>query len=147
MHLNTALRCLTTVDTPMKCLISDNHNVSRLFLSKLISPYANCDIAVDGREAIERFISSFNSGDPYSLVCIDIMMPYYDGHEVVREIRNFERERGIDKSLSSKVIMTSALEDDQNVLNAFSKGCDSYVVKPIEKDEFLAELRRLNVIG
>ena len=47
-------------------------------------------MAVDGKEAIDAFRMAIEEARPYSLICLDIMMPEMDGHEVLKEIRRIE---------------------------------------------------------
>ena len=56
-----------------------------------------------------------------------------------------EEERGIYAG-GSKIVMTTALDDMDNVRTAYSRYCDLYLVKPIEKAPLLAELRKLKLI-
>jgi two-component system chemotaxis response regulator CheY len=73
------------------------------------------------------------------------MMPGMDGQETLKRMRALEQERGIDDAGRAKVIMTTALEDHDNVLAAFSNACDGYVVKPIEKKKFLETLASIGL--
>ena len=84
-----------------------------------------------------------DSGSPYDLICLDIMMPGTDGHEALRSIRELEEKRGICGSSGVKVIMTTAMKTPAHCLQAFREGCESYLTKPIEEERLLAEVRSL----
>ena len=63
----------------MKILIAEDDRVSRTFMEKFMSAYGQCDIAVDGMEAIDLFMEALKRKEPYDLACLDIMMPKVDG--------------------------------------------------------------------
>jgi two-component system chemotaxis response regulator CheY len=127
----------------MKCLIVDDEPTCRMMVKCLLSPYGHCDLAFDGREAIGAFRMALDSGHPYDLICLDIMMPGLDGHDVLASFREMERQRGIRGSDGAKVVMTTALMDSRDCVQAFSEGCESYVTKPVEERQLLAEVRKL----
>ncbi|MDA3948883.1 MAG: response regulator [Spirochaeta sp.] len=118
----------------MKILIVEDDFGSRRFLQMLLQPHARCDVVVDGGEAIEAFSMAWEENDPYQLILLDIMMPNVDGQTALKEIRGNEAKIGVDSSDAVKVIMTTALEDPKNVVEAYYQGgADSYLVKPIDR--------------
>lgn len=130
----------------MKALIVEDDFVSRRLLQMILSPYGRSDVAVNGLEAVEAFKLAWQEGEPYDLICLDIMMPEMDGQHVLQEIRRFEKERGTDWLTAVKVIMTTALQDHENILQAFREQCEAYLVKPINKDKLIAHLREMALI-
>lgn len=64
----------------MKSLIVEDDFTGRLLLQKLLAPYGECHIAVNGKEAISAFAMALESGERYDRVCLDIMMEEKDGH-------------------------------------------------------------------
>lgn len=131
----------------MKTLVVEDDFVSRLLLQEIISAWGECHVAVNGREAVQAFRLARQSGHPYDLICLDIMMPEMDGHAVLKEIRAEEEAEGILLGDGVKVIMTTALQDKANVFNAFRETCDAYLVKPIEKAKLVSQLRSLELIA
>lgn len=130
----------------MRVLIVDDDFDSRRLLQKIIYPYGYCDVAVDGEEAVEAFRRALKDGEPYDLICLDIMMPNMDGQQALREIRDIEREEGVAKDNTVKVIMVSALDDSQELHDAFFLGeATSYLVKPIRKLTLLEEMKNLGL--
>jgi two-component system chemotaxis response regulator CheY len=131
----------------MKVLVVEDDFVSRKLLQKLLGHYGECDIAVNGREAVEAFRLALDEGKPYDLVCMDIMMPELDGQEALKEIREMEKERSIREADRAKVIMTTALDDPRNVVESLYKGgADSYVVKPIDSKHLLQEIKNFGLL-
>jgi len=116
----------------MRTLIVEDDFTSRLLLQSLLSRYGECHIAVNGREAVDAFRQAQEGGQPYDLICMDIMMPEMDGQSAVGEIRACEEARGTLSTQGVKIIMTTALDDVKNVVESFKLLCDAYVFKPIE---------------
>ena len=130
----------------MKCLIVEDDFAARKLMQIHLSNYGDCDIAVDGNEAVEAFRQAINEKEPYELICLDIMMPNMDGHEALKVIRQIESEHGINGLDGVKVIMTTALGDSKNVIGSFREGCEAYIVKPIRKDKLFEEMENLGLI-
>lgn len=125
-------------------LIIDDDPACRRLLENYLKGYnGSCDLAHDGHEGISAFRMALDRGEPYDLICLDIMMPGIDGHHVLDILRQQERERGILGSDGVKVIMTTALMDSKHCIRAFKEGCESYVPKPIREQEFLKQVRLL----
>jgi two-component system, chemotaxis family, chemotaxis protein CheY len=132
----------------MKVLIVEDDFTSRKLLQNILSPYGVCDIAIDGKEAVEAWSMAWDEGVPYDLICMDIMMPNMDGHEALSAIRSLEREKGVSSPKEVKVIMTTALGDPKNVVQAlYKEGALVYLVKPIGKQKLLEEVKRMGLIG
>ncbi|MEN6400596.1 MAG: response regulator [Armatimonadia bacterium] len=130
----------------MKTLIVEDDFTSRLLLQELLKSYGPFHIAVNGREAVEAARAALEAGEPYDLICLDIMMPEMDGQQALKEIRAMEQARGIVLSNWTKIVMTTALGDKANVLEAVEGKCNAFLVKPIRKAKLLEELRRLKLI-
>lgn len=131
----------------MKCLIVEDDFAARRVLQVYLSDYADCFIAVNGLEAVEAVKEALEDGQPYNLICLDIMMPGMDGQEALRTIRQIEKEHGIGGLDGVKVIMTTALSDSKNIMGAFRTGCEAYLVKPIRKEKLLEEMEKLGVFA
>lgn len=130
----------------MKILIAEDEYVSRKFLYKFLSNYGECDVTVDGMEAIEAFLMALEEEEPYQLICLDIMMPEVDGLKALKTIRNLEEERGIPKEKRAKIIMTTALNYTKEVNEAFEAGSEAYAAKPINTEKLLEVMKKLGLI-
>ena len=127
----------------MRTLIVDDDFVSRRMLQRILQPYGECEIAVDGSEAVFAFEEALKEGDGYNLICLDISMPVLSGVEALTQIRKIEEKAGIGGLQGVKVIMTTASDDSQSIFGAFNAGCESYIVKPVNKEQLLAKLSEL----
>lgn len=130
----------------MRILIAEDDLTSRKFLFKFLSKYGECDLVVDGLEALDAVLISMKENKPYELICLDIMMPKVDGVKVLKHIKDLETQKGIIPNKRSKIIMTTALAETQYVQNAFEIGCDAYAAKPIDTEKFVEVLIKLGLI-
>ncbi|MBE5857608.1 MAG: response regulator [Lachnospiraceae bacterium] len=130
----------------MRILLAEDDFVTRKFMMNFLAKYGDCDVTVDGMEAIDAFMMALEEDEPYDLVVLDIMMPVMDGYQALSGIRNIEKERGIDKEHGVKIIMATALNDEKNVKMAFDLGCTVYSGKPIDQDRFEQGLKKLGLI-
>jgi two-component system chemotaxis response regulator CheY len=119
---------------------------SRLLLQTFLSRYGECHIAVNGREAVDAFRSASERGQPYDLICMDIMMPEMDGREAVRQIRAMEVARGILSTDGAKIFMTTTVSDIKEVILCFKELCDAYLLKPIDLALLLSEMKVLRLL-
>ena len=130
----------------MKILLAEDDFVTRKFMVNFLSKYGECDVTVDGMEAVDAFMMALEDEEPYDLVCLDIMMPVMDGYKALVAIRKLEKEKNISEEKAVKVIMTTALNEERNVKMAFELGCTIYSGKPINQDRFEQALKKLNLI-
>lgn len=130
----------------MRILLAEDDFVTRKYMANFLSKYGDCDVTVDGMEAVDAFMMAMEEDMPYDLVCLDIMMPVMDGYQALMGIRNIEKERNIEPDKQTKVIMTTALNDEKNVKMAFDLGCTIYSGKPIDQDRFEQALKKLGLV-
>lgn len=130
----------------MKSLIVDDDFFSRRILQTMLAGYGECHVAVDGKEALFAFKQALAEESPYDVICLDIMMPEMTGQEVLKKIREIEASKNIIGNGSAKVIMTTALDDKENIKTAFREQCESYLIKPISKAKLLNVLTEFGLI-
>ncbi len=130
----------------MRILIADDDFPTRWMTKRLIESYGNCDMAVNGREALESFRMAYNSGASYDLILLDIMMPEMDGQQVLKEIRDFEASEDIHGLNGVKIVMTTSLDDKETIITAFHSQCEGYLVKPIDRKKLIDELQSLGLL-
>jgi DNA-binding response OmpR family regulator len=71
-----------------------------------------------------------------SLVLLDVMLPYVDGFELVRNVRAHD---GWD---DTPVLMLTAKNMEQDIVRMLDSGANDYIVKPFQPNELLARIRR-----
>lgn len=115
----------------IKILVADDDKVFRELVCDIIRKEGFFPVeAGDGQQAIEIF---FGSKD-IDLIILDVMMPLYDGWEVLKEIREHS---------DVPVIMLTALGDEKHEVFGFKKGADDYIAKPFSYEIFIARLNSL----
>lgn len=82
----------------------------------------------DGTEAIEKVNAS-----KFDLILMDVMMPKTDSITACNAIKKLFPD--------IKIIMVTAKDDIQDVINGLDSGVDDYVTKPFVFDELLARIR------
>lgn len=133
-------------NSQIRILIVEDDFMVRQVIRDILEDYGVVDIAVNGEEALQAFRVAWKKEMPYDLICMDIMMPVMDGNEALTHIRELEKSMGIYGIDEVKVIMITALDDAKTVVKSYSKGgATSYIVKPIEKERLIHEMREIGL--
>ena len=129
----------------MRILVVEDDFISRRLICRYLQPFGDCDVAINGNEAVAAVEDAIKSGEHYDLICLDIMMPELDGHETLKKIRELESLDDLHLGQGAKIIMTTSLEDHKTILGAFKASADGYVIKPIEKKKLVATIQDLGL--
>jgi two-component system chemotaxis response regulator CheY len=128
----------------MRCLVAEDDATSRVLLQRFLSKYGECDIAVDGREAVKTVSAARKAKRSYDLVCMDLHMPVMNGQEAIREIREQEAAAGILRP--AKIIVTTAQTDMGSITLALLGKCNAYLMKPIDTGKLNSELQAIGLL-
>jgi len=101
-------------------------------------------VARDGAEALDFLFgtgahASRDTSQLPQVVLLDLKLPKVDGLQVLQRIRGDQRT-----ALLPVVILTSSKEQ-QDIVNGYRLGCNSYVRKPVDFDQFLEAARQLGL--
>ena len=130
----------------MRILVAEDDRISRTFLQKFMSQCGEVDVAVDGMSAVDLYMDSIKTQNPYDLLCLDIMMPKVDGLKVLKVIRQLEAQKKVSEEEHLRIIMMTALADVGYVDEAFRQGCDAYASKPVDTEKVEEVMKNLGLI-
>ncbi len=102
----------------------------------LINPI---QVARDGEEALAYF-RRWENGEPLPVfILLDISLPKVSGLEVLRAIKSHP------KFYTIPIIMLTGSADDINIQEAYTLGCNSYTVKPVDFEKFLEVASQIGI--
>ena len=130
----------------MRILVVEDDYISRRLLCRYLEPYGCCEEAINGYEAVDSIRRAIAADQHFDLICLDIMMPGMDGQQALVLLRQMEAENNMPLGRGAKVVMTSAMEDNQYIMEAMNASADGYVVKPIEKRSFIETLKETGLL-
>jgi two-component system chemotaxis response regulator CheY len=131
----------------LRCLVVDDDELGRELLILNLEGIAQCDVAVNGREALERYSASLAAENPYDIIFLDIVMPEMDGHEAAKTIRRMELEQGVTPDKGVNIIVMSSLNTPQDIIKSYvSAQSVAHLVKPLNADKLKKTLRKLGLI-
>ena len=130
--MNTQPPILLVEDNPM-----DVDLALRAFKRRrLMNPIA---VARDGEEAL-AWIPRWEAGEPLpAVILLDLKLPRIDGLEVLRQIKEHERLRGV------PIVVLTTSADNQDVRRAYALGVNSYIVKPVDFDKFVEVASQIEI--
>lgn len=114
------------MELPNILIVEDDEEINNLISDALKKENYNIIQAFDGRQAIEKY------NDSFQIVILDLMLPYVDGIEVLRSIR---------QKSNLPVIILSAKDEEADRVIGLSMGADDYIVKPFFVRELVARVK------
>lgn len=127
-------------------LVEDNPNDVELTLRALKDNNLANHVAVvtDGEEALDFIFARGTFSDRKvengpKVIILDLKLPKVDGLEVLRALKNDART-----SVIPVVVMTSSKEES-DIVTSYRLGVNSYIVKPMDFDKFIAAVKDLGL--
>ena len=134
------------MSTKVILLVEDNPDDELLTLRALKKTGFRNEVVVahDGVEALDYLFASgpYSGRDPAvmpQLILLDLKLPRVDGLEVLKRLRSDERTRRL-----PVVILTSSREQ-QDMLDGYGLGANSYVRKPVDFEQFVKAVEQLRL--
>lgn len=113
-----------------KILLVDDAAFMRMRVKKVLEDQGYTTIeAADGKEAIDKYTK-----EKPDLVMMDITMPVMDGITAIQEIMKLDN--------SAKIIICSALGQQNMVINGIKAGAKDYVLKPFQPERVLEAVKK-----
>lgn len=127
-------------------MVEDNANDEALTLHELAKYQLTNRVQVvrDGQEALEYVFctgryATRDIKDQPNVILLDIKLPYVDGLEVLRRIKQDQRTRTI------PVVMLTSSREERDLIESYRLGVNSYIVKPVDFDQFKESARSLGM--
>ena len=121
------------MDSTGRILVADDDPITTRFVSSLLEGEGyEVLVANDGQLAVELALEH----KPDLIVC-DLVMPYRDGFQVLRALREDERLAHI------PVLILSMKDREEDIVRGLDEGADDYVIKPFNARELVARIRKL----
>jgi len=134
----TALNKGRSIVAGRHVLVVDDIDINRMLLTKILSTLgADCDTAVDGQEAVDKFEAS-QPGE-YDLILMDFQMPRLNGYEATKVIRAGHHPSA--QKVAIIAMTANAFVDD--VREALESGMDAHVAKPIALDQLKSTIQEV----
>ncbi len=112
-------------------LVEDNELNIEVALMLLEDAGVSAQVAKNGKEAVEKFLSS-KAGD-FDLILMDVMMPVMNGYEATRAIR--ESDHPMSKNIPIIAQTANAFQED--IKKVKEAGMNAHISKPIEEENLL----------
>jgi two-component system, OmpR family, copper resistance phosphate regulon response regulator CusR len=121
-----------TLETGMRLLVAeDDRKVASFIRQGLEEEGYAVEVAADGAVALDLLLG----GPPFDLVILDVMLPRYDGFQVLKRLR--------ERRVETPVLVLTARDTVPDRVAGLDLGADDYLTKPFAFDEFLARVRAL----
>lgn len=118
-------------------VVEDNPETCEL-LVEILRERARCVVAQDGPAALKAYHCSLRERDRFQAVLLDIALKGMDGINVLQAIRAEEEARGVMLGQGIPIIMLTAHK--KPFMKAFNRGCDDYLLKPLQADILIGKL-------
>jgi CheY-like chemotaxis protein len=126
-------------------LVEDDPGHARLIERNLRRAHITNEIVTlsDGQQAVDYLLKeSTYAGATHTmplLMLLDLNLPRLDGYQVLTRLKAYERTRHI------PIIILTTTDEPQEIERCYALGCNVYVTKPVEYDEFAEAIRKLGL--
>jgi len=124
-----------------RILIVEDNPINQKLLQRILkTENYPTESANNGKEAVEKVISSANTENAFQVVLMDLEMPIMNGMEATKKVREFEKENPKVDPLIIIGVSANAREGHQK--GATDIGMNSYVTKPFQKRDIIAAIEQ-----
>jgi CheY-like chemotaxis protein len=131
---------------PVKILlVEDDLGHARLIQKNLRRAHLANEIvtANDGQQALDLiFGEGTGEGTLYTtptLILLDLNLPILDGYQVLKRLKSDDRTRHI------PIVILTTTADSREVDQCYELGCNVYITKPVDYDQFSEAIRQLGL--
>lgn len=132
---------VSTVDLNGKrILLVEDNELNREIATEILEESGMLVIqAENGQVAVEKYMNSVSSSEPFDVILMDVQMPVLDGYEATAKIR--KAEETLHRHIP--IIATTANAYAEDVSNCKKAGMDRHIAKPIDVPKLIATLSEI----
>jgi signal transduction histidine kinase/DNA-binding NarL/FixJ family response regulator/sensor domain CHASE-containing protein len=128
-----ALPAVSAISLPVRILLAEDGRDNQMLVRAILRKAgAECDVAENGRVAVDAALAAERAGRPYDAVLMDMQMPVLDGVSATRELRAAGFSRPV------IALTANAMELDRQ--RCLAAGCVDFASKPIDRAKLLATI-------
>ena len=113
-------------------LVEDGEDNQALLNYLLVAAGADVDLAENGQVGLEMAMDAWGRDEAYGVVLTDMQMPVMDGYTLASTLRA--------KGYTGQIIALTAHAMKGDIDRCLESGCDTYLSKPIDRDDLLREV-------
>lgn len=136
-----ARRPVLPATTGLKVLVAEDNPVNSLLTLRMLEKLGHRVEHVENGAAAVEAVRESRTATPFDIVLMDLHMPVLDGVDAISAVRRHEDEAGLAPVPILALTADVLPETHIAVINA---GADGVLTKPLEPDEFNAQIARLN---
>lgn len=110
-------------------IVEDEKRLRYLLRDYLLKEQYTVDLASNGEEGLEKSLQT-----DYDLILLDVMMPFMDGFDMLKELR---------KKKDTRVFIITAKSMDDDFVEAYSIGADDFIAKPFSPKILVLKINNL----
>ncbi|HEU5370747.1 MAG TPA: hybrid sensor histidine kinase/response regulator transcription factor [Ktedonobacterales bacterium] len=115
----------------IRILVADDHAVIRAGMRRLLESYPDFEVVGEAADGLEALAEAQDLGP--QVILMDMRMPGMNGLEALRQLRASNPDL--------RILMISAYEEDEDVLESLKAGASGYVLKDMAPDELAQAIR------
>jgi CheY-like chemotaxis protein len=127
----------------MKILIVDDEMAALTKMKVLLSAFGECTLCTGSQQAAQLCARAIEGAHPFDLITIDIHLGRAYGNDLLEEINQLEAKH---RATPAKKLIVTASGTKENLVKAHQKGCDGFIVKPVQRDALEQKMLALGFV-
>lgn len=115
-------------DTAVRILLAEDHDINQVLVCDMLNRLGHyVELASNGAQAVQMALAAHRKGSDYQIILMDVQMPFVDGLEATRQIR----DAGLD-AVRLPIVALSANAYPEDVDQCLAAGMQAHVAKPVQ---------------